>query len=211
MNNGYKKYSKIFDVAEYTARKWYKEYDILFLSAGMEAEDIVQETQLKAVEIIKRNPDKKYSEVFKLSNRHIKWRLHDLLDRARKNTVVLKQSSNGNGKHDRTIPRVKFSCQDEESKREELQERVLIPVEFDENTMTRNGKRHVFNFQELHSVLDQREYFVLYQVMHNGISMRNVAKKLHCSRKWAYHIYNQAIKKAEKYLEEQKELGLKIF
>ena len=212
MNNGYKKYSKIFDVAKFTARKWYKEYDLIFLSAGMDAEDLIQETQLKAVEIIQRNPDKEVTEVFKLSNKHIKWRLHDLLGRAKKSIVVLKPTNGSNEiKEDtsRTLPRVKLTFQDEESKKEELKERILFPLEYNEDTMISSRGKHVLYFQELLTVLDNREYYTLFQVMHFSTSIKDIAKQLHCSRRWAYQIYNRALKKVEKYLKEQVTLGLK--
>lgn len=185
-------YSEIFNVSELCARKFFKYYYIIFTSNSIEVDDLIQEAYLRVLETIRKFPDKPYTEVFRLANKAVSWRLKDLYNGSKK-TFKFKSEDLDNGEEDEEV--------------DEVTEHEVKRVSYNDN-LTSNyfkeaEKSHRFHFEELLAVLDDNEYEVISKVIKQNRSYQSIALEREVSRQYIEKVYKTAVRKAKKYLEIQ--------
>lgn len=204
-----KDYKEIFDVAEFTARKYFNHYRNIFLATNFESDDLIQESRIKVLETlnrysqgqykilpkntINRPPNngviyKTYDEVFASSNQAVGWKLKNILEKCKNELKVFKL--------------------DENNKRVETKD-LLFPVSLIEEMIPSvNIPDNIkFKFEELHIVLTDKEYDIIYDIFYKGRTHDSIAKSYKCSRQYITKIYTQAMRKIKNYLG-LKETGL---
>ena len=178
-------YSKIFNVSELCAKKFFKYYRPMFLAKGDDEQDLIQEAYTKVLETIRRYPSKGYEEVFKLSNLAVSWHLRNLYNEAKAQySFTTSQPTDIDSQEDaeRTVRKFEYN--------EELTYKYFQDAE----------KSHRFHFEELLAVLDDNEYEILSKVIKYNRSFQSVANEREVSRQYIQKVYKQAIVKAKKYL-----------
>jgi DNA-directed RNA polymerase specialized sigma subunit len=121
-----------------------------------------------------------FTRIFKLCNQKIGWRMKDLLDLCKKHITVFHY--------------------DQENVIDEKTE-VLYPVSIDEDRVSSQKINNIkFKFEELHIILNDIEYDIIYDIFYNGITHKALGKKYKCSRQQITKKYQQAIKKVKSYL-----------
>lgn len=177
-------YSKIFDVSELCAKKFFKYYRPIFLANAVEVSDLIQEAHLKVLETIRRYPTKGYDEVFKLSNLAVSWHLRNLYN-------------NASGYFS-----FKITQDDNDTKQDA--EQVVRNFQYNEELTYKYfqdaEKSHRFHFEELLAVLDDNEYEILSKVIKYNRSFQSIALEREVSRQYIQKVYKTAILKAKKYL-----------
>lgn len=192
-----KDFQQIFEVAEFTAKKYYGYYKKIFVANNYDIDDLVQEAKVTVVETIKKYSTGRYkfipkgqfkpsnngiiytdyNDIFKLSNQAIGWRLKNLLDECKCHLTVFEQES-ATPTRDLAFP---ITLNEE-----------TTSIEFPDNIN--------FKFEELHIILTDKEYEVLYEFFHNKNTNEQIGKKYKCSKQRINKIYKEALLKVKNYL-----------
>jgi len=187
MNFNLTEYQPIFNVAEFTARKYFNYYRSIFKANNYESEDLIQEAKKEVLETIKKYYHiYDFTRIFKLCNKKVGWRLKDLLNNCKKHLTV-------------------FHYDHSDNVIDERSEELLFPVSLDEERVASERMSNIrFKFEELHIILTEKEYEIIYDIFHSGTSYEKLGKKYGCSKQMIGKIYLQALDKVRNYL------GIKI-
>lgn len=168
-------YSEIFNVAERTARKYFRYYE-KFLLPFQDINDIIQESHLTVFETITRYKDKEKEEIFKLCNQAVGWKLKKIVGYARNHQTLLEDDLN-------------------------LTEEEIYDTDTVLSLLSNGTKEKKFNVEELIAVLSEREYEILKSMVFERRTNREIAESQNCSKQMINSIYHRALNKIRKYLE----------
>lgn len=211
MKNIIKEFQEIFDVGEYTAKKYWGCYSEVFIANNYDSEDLVQEIKIVILESIQKFTTGDYklipysmtkpldngkiyitkNDIFKLSNLAIGWRLKNILKDCKRKLTI-----------ETPIEKLIFEelNEQDEDKKDEKDEVLSIPVTLKEELIPQVRIKNYFNFGELRGVLTDKEYDVLFSIFNDGSTLREIGVKYSCSKQRIGAIYKKAMKKAKSYL-----------
>lgn len=165
------------DIAKILASKYFYKYKNEFINDSIGLDDLIQEAKIKIIEIKNKYPEKQDRELIKLCHKAISWRLGSLSRDAI-------QCSN------------KFYHKKEVN--QQLEEDFDNDIESDFAFSLNNIK---FNFEEIMSVLNEKEYSVVKEIIKNKTDYTTLASELNLSKRHVIRLYKQSLKKIkEKFL-----------
>lgn len=165
----------VYDVAKTLASKCYYKYRNEFKNDSISLEDLIQEANLKVIEIKNKYPEKNDIELIKLSYRAIVWKLASL----RRNAL---QCSH------KFVHKKEFVNEQEEN--------FSFEDDFDIKIYLTNNK---FNFEEVMTVLNQKEYDVVKSIFKNKTDYETLASQMNISKRQVARLYKQALRKIKDF------------
>lgn len=194
-------FQQVFEVAEKTARKYFKNNKDIFMANNYDADDLIQEAQSRAFRTIQKysngkygNPDNKNprpaNEIFKLSNKAVSWKLREKLRLCRKKFLKMQQYRITH----QSLPLLSSSVcfEDDVDYTKELSAEAIVR----ENRINALG----FRFEQIASILSEDEYDIVTEVIKNGSTFDRLSEKYDRSSTWVKNIYYQSLEKIKHYL-----------
>lgn len=196
-----KDFQQVFEVADRTARKYFKNNQDIFLASNFDVDDLIQEAQSVTFETIKKYSNGKYGNhenknpkdsdyISRVCSMAVGWKLKDVLKSCRRKYLKMQEHRETQGTQS-----VNLFDIDENS--------VALPNELNPNQLNRMYRINSlgFRFEELCSFLSEDEYDIVSEIIKNSMTFENLSDKYECSREWIRQQYLQAISKIKKYLQ----------
>lgn len=204
-----KKYENLFDTGKYTAIRYYDHYRNFFRATDFDLDDLIQEAQIKVLEIITKYEKQNLSiaELKKIANKAVGSRLSNILTHCKVHIKTF-----GEVVPIKECPHCAFPF--DESSSSEIQcvncnnlfnfEESFFtsfPLSLSSNTPSQDSQNKKFNFEELRIILTDKEYIILIYTFVHNLSFTDIAKKIGCTRQRATSIYQRSLEKIKDYFD----------
>ena len=170
---------ELYKICDIIAKKFFRKNYLLCSISGYDINDLKQEAKFYAWKIIKKYPDVEFEDLKKLVSQASLWRLK----------AIKKYVLDINFK--KLMKFQSYLEKDNNENNKKSKKQVCIPRE----------KLYNINMfsDELHKICSEREFKILYEIIVNNRSLREVAKMVNLSHAGVKYIYDKTIPKIQQF------------